>query len=249
MLEQQNTEVSQKMNYKEIIKKISKTSGVGQKTVERTLSEYKAKGTVSLPNKKKVRKTVIDKTEDFDQNAIRQKVHNFWFNRQIPTLNKIVVAVNEDESLPNFSKTSLRRILKHLNFEYMTKHRNSALIERNDIVCWRRKYLESIKHYRLSGRPIYYLDETWVNAGETSTKSWVDTTVTSPRDAFLRGLTTGPKEPSGKGKRLIVLHIGSSDGFVPGGLLSFESKKNTLDYHDEMNGARFTTGSSKSYHL
>jgi len=65
---------------------------------------------------------VIDKTEDFDQNAIRQKVHNFWFNRQIPTLNKILVAVNEDDNLPNFSKTSLRRILKHLNFEYIKKN-------------------------------------------------------------------------------------------------------------------------------
>lgn len=194
MLEQQNLEVSQKMKYKYLIKKISITSGVGQKTVERTLAEYKAKGIVSSPNKKKIRKTVIDKTEDFDKNAIIQKVHNFWFNRQIPTLNKILVAVNDDDNLPNFSKTSLRRILKHLNFEYIKKKRNSALIERNDIVCWRRKYLESIKHDRLSGRPIYYLDETWVNAGETSTKSWVDTTISSPRDPFLRGLTTGQKE-------------------------------------------------------
>ncbi|XP_025194218.1 uncharacterized protein LOC112593854 [Melanaphis sacchari] len=59
------------------------------------------------------------------------------------------------------------------------------------------------------------------------------------RDPFLRGPTTGQKEPSGKVKQLIVLHIGSSDGFVPKGLLSFESKKNTLDYHDEMNGDTF----------
>jgi len=57
--------------------------------------------------KKKIRKTVVDKAEYFDQNAIRQKVHNFWFNHQIPTLNKIVVIVNKDENLPNFSKTSL----------------------------------------------------------------------------------------------------------------------------------------------
>lgn len=96
-----------------------------------------------------------------------------------------------------------------------------------------------IRSYRAQNRPIYYLDETWVNAGETHTRAWVDTTVTSSRDAFLRGLTTGQKEPSGKGKRLIVLHIGSSDGFVPGGLLCFESKTNSTDYHDEMNGDTF----------
>lgn len=61
----------------------------------------------------------------------------------------------------------------------------------------------------------------------------------SHTDAFLKGLTTRPKNPSGKGKRLIVVHIGSADGFVDGGLLCFESKKNTADCHDEMNGDTF----------
>lgn len=228
-----------KLTAKEMIKKISEESGIGQRTVSVTLSEYRNTKTVTSPNKTKIRPKVTDKVDEFDQNAIRQKVHQFWYNHQIPTLNKILTAVNEDDSLPSFSKMSLYRILKHLNFEYVRKSRNSALIERNDIVCWRRNYLETIKHYRQLGRQIYYLDETWVNAGETTSKSWADTTVKSTKDAFLRGLTTGKKEPSGKGKRLIVVHIGSSDGFVPGGLFCFESKKNTQDYHDEMNGDNF----------
>ena len=206
-------------------KKISEESGIGQRTVSVTLSEYCNKKTVTSPNKTKIRPKVTDKVDEFDQNAIRQKVHQFWHNYQIPTLNKILTAVNEDDSLPSFSKMSLYRVLKHLNFEYVRKSRNSALNERNDIVCWRRNYLETIKHYRELGRKIYYLDETWVNAGETTSKSWVDTTVKSTRDAFLRGLTTGQKEPSRKGKRLIIVHIGSSDGLVPGGLFCFESKK------------------------
>lgn len=49
----------------------------------------------------------------------------------------------------------------------------------------------------------------------------------------------GSKNPTGKGKRLIELHIGSNNGFLPGGLLCYESKKNSSDYHDEMNGACF----------
>lgn len=236
---QQDNADGPKLKAKEIIKQISEESGIGQRTVSVTLSEYRNKGSVSSPNKTKIRPTVTEKIDDFDKNAIRQKVHEFWHRREIPTVKKILTVVNEDSTLPDFSGTTLRRLLKHLNFEYVRKSRNSALIERNDIVCWRRRYLESIKEYRQTGRPIYYLDETWVNAGETTSKSWVDKTVSSPRDAFLRGLTTGQKEPSGKGKRLIVLHIGSSDGFVIGGLLCFESKKNTADYHDEMNGDTF----------
>ncbi|XP_060855452.1 uncharacterized protein LOC132933150 [Metopolophium dirhodum] len=113
------------------------------------------------------------------------------------------------------------------------------MTEKNEIVVWRRMYLENIQKYREEGRHIYFLDETWVNAGDCTSKTWVDTTVRSHRDAFLKGLSTGAVNPSGKGKRLIVLHIGSEDGFLPGGLLCFESKKNTSDYHDEMNGNTF----------
>lgn len=84
----------------------------------------------------------------------------FWHNHQISTLNKMLTAINEDDSLSNFSKMSLYKVLKHLNFEYVRKSRNTALIKRNDIVCWRRRYLETIKNYSQLGRPIYYLDET-----------------------------------------------------------------------------------------
>lgn len=72
------------------------------------------------------------------------------------------------------------------------------LTDRGDIVIWRQKYIEDIRKYRSEGCTIYYLDETWVNA-------------------FLQGLSTGPKNPIGKGKRLIVVHIGSSEGFIVGG--------------------------------
>jgi transposase len=62
--------------------------------------------------------------------------------------------------------------------------------------------------------------------------------VLSARQAFNEGLSTGLKDPSGKGKRLIVVHIGSEGGFVEGGQYIFESKS-TKDYHEEMDGQRF----------
>lgn len=50
------------------------------------------------------------------------------------------------------------------------------------------------------------------------------------------------KDPSGKGKRLIILHIDSDSGFVEGVLLCMyvcmESVKNS-DYHEEMNAEVF----------
>lgn len=222
------------------LKKIlSKELGIGQSTIYNTVLEYQRTKTVSLPNKTKVRKTVHEKIDDFDKYAIRRKIHQFWHNRDLPTLDKALVAVNEDEDLPNFSRTSLYRLLKSMDFVYVKRGRNSALIEKMEIILWRRNYLKEIKRYRKEGRPIYYLDETWVNAGDVNSKVWFDKTVKTARMAASEGLSTGAVNPSGKGKRLIVSHIGSEDGFVPGGLLCFESKKNTQDYHDEMNGDSF----------
>jgi len=62
---------------------------------------------------------------------------------------------------------------------------------------------------------------------ETCNKVWMDKTIKSHGDAFLKGLSTGPKNPTGKSKWLIVVHIRSVEGFVKCGLLCFESKKYT----------------------
>lgn len=126
-----------------------------------------------------------------------------------------------------------------MGFQLTKNGRNSALIGNDEIRTWRRRYIRDIRKYGEEGRPIYYIDETWLNAGVVTIQVWRDTTVESSRAAISQGLSTGAVNPTGKGKRLIVCHIGSEDGFVPDSLLSFESKKNTNDYHDEMNGDSF----------
>lgn len=170
--------------------------------------------------------------DDFQLNVVRRHVHSFWFNRTTPTLDKILAAIKNDDTLPDISRTNLHRLLKCMNFEYTKRSRNSALIEKDEIILWRRRFLENIRQYREEGRHLCYLDETWVNAGDCTSKTWVDKSIISSRDAFLQGLTTGSPNPSGKGKRVIVLHIGSEDGIVPGGLLCFEAKKTNTDYHE-----------------
>jgi len=222
------------------LKKIISTElGIGMSTIYQTILEYKRTKTISSPNKTKIFKSIKDKVDEFDKYAIRRKIHQFWFRRELPTLDKILCVINEDVDLPNFSRSSLHRLLGFMDFEFVKRGRNCAMIERNDIVVWRRKYLLDIRRYREEGRPIYYLDETWVNAGDVPSKVWCDKSIKSARDATNKGLSTGAVNPSGKGKRLIVCHIGSEDGFVSDSLLCFESKKNTQDYHDEMNGDCF----------
>lgn len=201
------------MLYNDMLKKISKTSGIGTKTVAKTISEYKRSGIVTSPNKERVKRSLFDKIDDLHKQGIRQKVHSFWLRREIPTLDKISQAVNDDEDLPNISRSNLHRILKKMDFVYAKRRRNSILTERQDLINWRRNYLYDVRKYRKQNRPVYYLGETWVNAGDCNDVLWQDKSVKSSNDAFIKGLTTGAVNPTSKGKRLIIIHIGSEKGF------------------------------------
>ncbi|XP_025200475.1 uncharacterized protein LOC112598292 [Melanaphis sacchari] len=218
---------------------MSKATGIGYRTIKDTINEYRKTSTVKSPNRKRVKTSLFDKTDDLDRNGLRQKVHAIWLRGELPTIDKILFDVNEDPTLPNFKRTTLYNIIKKLDFVFTKRKRCSVLTERNDLINWRRNYLYDIRKYRSEGKSIYYLDETWLNVGDCVDRVWVDTTIQSKQDAFNKGLTTGPKNPTGKGQRLIVLHIGSDMGFLEGGLLCFGSKKNSANYHDEMNGDTF----------
>ncbi|XP_050500717.1 uncharacterized protein LOC126880714 [Diabrotica virgifera virgifera] len=143
------------------------------------------------------------------------------------------IQVKDDPDLPNIGRTKLWEVLKELNLRWEKSDRKSVLIDREGIICWRRYYLRSIRKFRAEGRPIYYQDETWVNAGHTLTKIWSDKNILSSRQAFIEGWSTGISPPSGKGSRLIISHIGSEKGFLRDGLLEFQFKS-TKDYHEEM---------------
>ncbi|KAL0830008.1 hypothetical protein ABMA28_003466 [Loxostege sticticalis] len=111
--------------------------------------------------------------------------------------------IKEDETLPDLSKTSLRRVLRHLKFKFMKRSRKSTLIER-----------------------------------QTVTKVWTDTTVNKSRQAFVEGVSTGSKNPTGKGKRLIVVHVGNENGFLDDCQWVFECSK-TSDYHETIDAIHF----------
>lgn len=209
-------------------------TGVGESTIYRFLSERKKQG-IANPNTneylKRGRKPI--EIDEFAKNGIRRKIHEFFYKKEIPNLNKILQEVRDDPDLPHVGRTKLWQVLKELNFRWEKSDRKSLLIDREEIICWRRKYLRSIRKFRAEGRPIYYQDETWVNAGHTLTKIWSDKNISSSRQAFMEGWSTGISPPSGKGSRLIVSHIGSEKGFAKHGLLEFQSKS-TKDYHEEM---------------
>lgn len=66
-MEEANLPVEEKLKYIDIIKLISHQTGIGQCTISTTLSEYKKQGTISSPNKNKIRPTITDKIDEFDK--------------------------------------------------------------------------------------------------------------------------------------------------------------------------------------
>lgn len=117
------------LKVKEMVKIISKETGLGQNTIQSTIFNYKNKGSVpvKLPNKKKVRRTVEEKIDNFEKETIRQIVKNFRLNHEVPTLNKILNAINEDPDLVDvsISRSSLHRLLKSMHLVYTKRSYNT----------------------------------------------------------------------------------------------------------------------------
>ena len=125
-----------------------------------------------------------------------------------------------------WSCATLHRAMQYIGFSFsrgpnhydMAREKPSVRIQRNNVI-------HTVRTYRQAGRTIYYMDETWLNKNMTSYRTWNDGT----SDASL-------KVPSGKGGRIIVAHVGSrKTGLVDGAAWVFVGKRNSGDYHAEMN--------------
>ena len=131
------------------------------------ISEYKKYGKLNSWKKTKSRKRVLDDIDDFDKNTIRRKVQEFFFRNELSTINKVLKSVNDVTDLPTFKRTTFYHFLKELHFTYSQKRRGSILIDKNEKIMRRRKYLRQIKSLREEGHKIYCIDEIWLNEGYT----------------------------------------------------------------------------------
>lgn len=176
------------------------------------------------PRKKRCIAKRVTKLDAFQKDAIRRHVYSYFTRKEYPTIKKCHVTLKEADLFKG-SKTSLRTVLKRLGFTYQQFGNRKVLMERGDIVAWRCRFLREIKKENFSD--LVWIDETWVNTSHSLKKGWTDNSIQG---------TMGI--PIGKGGRLILLHAGRADGFLPNCQLLFTSKK-TSDYHEEMNHLTF----------
>jgi hypothetical protein len=160
------------LSKRDVCERVHVLTGASRATIERLRKEFD-NGPLVTPGKKRPsqnRLTRVKKYTDFEKTAIRRKVHQLYRENIPPTSDKITMMVNEDPDLPNISSRTMRRLLNDLGFRFERRQRRSYLIEHEDIVQWRREYLVKIKRFREEGKKIFYLDETWCNAGHTTKK-------------------------------------------------------------------------------
>jgi len=185
------------------------------------------------PRKLYKRQKKCSEMDEFDSDVVRRTVHSFYDKGEYPTA---LLILNElKKKMPNYegSVWSVRRLLKNLNFSFKKcNDGRKILLERNDIVALRCKFLRKICTLRQMKdcRPMIYLDETWVNQNHSRSHIWQNNEGTE-----------GLKVPIGKGGRLIITHAGSSRyGFIEGSKLVFKCQaKNSTDYHSSMNADVF----------
>jgi len=126
-----------------------------------------------------------------------------------------------------WSRTTLFRALQETGFTFSKgpNHYDVAR-EKPSVIRQREDFIDTLRQDRASGKVIYYTDDKWANKNMSVYRSWSDGNLRSRFD-----------QPSGKGVRIIIAHVGSREtGLLQDAGISFVGKKSTGDYHREMNG-------------
>lgn len=166
--------------------------------------------------------------DDFDKCAVRRTIYNFHLQKKcFPTVKLLLVELRDSINFQG-QKSSLKSIIKDLGFKWRkTENSRKLLIETQDIREKRIAYLRSVRRFRSEGRPIVYLDESYIHSTHMQSKSWADES------------NNGLRVPISKGDRLIIIHAGGEKGFIPNALKTWKASKRSGDYHDNVNQEMF----------
>lgn len=205
-------------------------TGTPRRTLQAIHRELQTEGTVISPSKKRKAPTRIPKEVDsFDRNIIKSAIEEFYLvKKTIPSVRKLINELKVKMNFP-FERTKLREILKEMGFRWKRAvSKRKILVERHDIIDWRCRYLMRMRRIREDNRNIFFLDESWIDSNLTFRKCWQGPGV------------VGAMECVSGSNRIIVVGIGSEEGFLPGAQLFFRADVATGDYHGQMNYDNFS---------
>ncbi|CAH2010623.1 unnamed protein product [Acanthoscelides obtectus] len=159
------------------------------------------------------RKRIGQKLKRIDvgfQEDIRRIIYGFYKENLVPTLEMIRDKLKDyPEDFYNYKCIdSLHCIVKLCGFQYKKLDKRMVIMKSSRIVELRQEFLHKVKIYREQKRNLIYLDETWYDTHDVVQYGWVD----DSNKCILNA-------PCNRGKRIIILHAGSENGFIPNALL------------------------------
>ena len=215
---------------------VTSVAAIQQRTAEacninvRTLERLVNSDQNSLSGPKK-RDRTKPKTEDLDE-SIKMEVRNLIYNlcsKNIRISLKLLQNELRNREILHISLPTLSKLLKNIGFKFKTECNRRFLCEQPNIIFKRVNFLTKYNDHLNEGlRDTVFLDETWIFLSGTNRRAWQDDSARSVRK--VRG--------SG-GKRFVILHAGTRNGFVSNASLIFSSNCDSVDYHNCMNSATF----------
>ncbi len=177
--------------------------------------------------------------EDLDK--VRPAVISLINQGVYPTVSLILEELKETHATWSWSRSEVYRALKVLHFSYINRAEYYYMYLRNQPfnLAQRWAYLRQHDAYKKEKRPIFYMDESWINKNIMPSHGCTDGSA-----------ATIPRTPAGKGARWILIGAGGPAGWIPGTYEMFVGKKKNKgkraklgeepdDYHSEMNGDKF----------
>ncbi|XP_068242248.1 uncharacterized protein [Palaemon carinicauda] len=206
----------------EVVARTARATKTSEATVRRVVSEYNQslieEAASQDPTFSQEKKSRIESVTDFnelDKRALRRTVLGFYERKEIPTLDAIKEELSDKIGYKGCDK-SLRRVLQKIGFKLAKFDGHKFMMERNDVVAARTRFLREIRQLKKSGHILVYLGESWITQNRIKVKP-----------------------AKGKiGVRIVLLHAGTQDGFIDNGELIIRAV-NDGDYRDKMNATVF----------
>nr|XP_049705178.1 uncharacterized protein LOC110377071 isoform X1 [Helicoverpa armigera] len=214
-------------NVAQVQRRTAEATGVSIRTVSNILREAKKGDPNSdfrTPGKNRNKPSPITGIDDFDKGVIKRCIYTFHVKEKaMPSISRLLTKLQTEINFKG-SASSLSRIIKELGFKKRkTENNKMVFVERTDIRLKRIEYLKQIKKYRDEGKKIVYTAETSV-------------CLSHPKGVE----KSDDVDKSLKGQKIVAIHAGSEDGFVPNGLLMFV-KAGTKSDKDNMNFTKYET--------
>ena len=161
----------------EASRETSQRLGFGIQSVKNTIKEFLSTGNLRDNQKNFLRSNSFEKLAEEEITDLRQIIHNTMKecnvkrlndenqDLQYPTLKSIHKVVLDSGRYPMWSYSTFREILLAMEIRMKTKSETdrSILIEDPYIENWRVSYLRKMEMHRISARPRFFMDETYID--------------------------------------------------------------------------------------